>query len=101
MKIGLAIESRTRCLGVLPVLGVAIATAVFVFGSISIWFPVLVGVLAVVIWPVSVTYAIRHGPTAGLSSEDAARVPIAYLPWFGVSTEPGAAAGEDPEASDQ
>ncbi len=59
------------CEGPLPAGGAAV-TWTRTFGSISIWFPVLVGVLAVVTWPVSVIYAIRHGPTAGLSSEDAA-----------------------------
>jgi len=116
MKIGPAIESpnpiqrwlaqRIRLstivsLGILPVLGVAVATAVFVFGSISIWFPVLVAALALLIWPVSVIYALRHGPTAGLSPADAARVSIAYLPWFGASKEPGLDAREDPEATDE
>lgn len=69
-------------IGVIALPWALIATAVYVFGDISVAFPIVVWVSCVLIWLSASVYAMRRGPTAGLTTDEAARLPVLYLPWL-------------------
>lgn len=69
-------------IGVIALPWALIATAVYVLGDISVAFPIVVWASCALIWLSASVYAMRRGPAAGLTPDEATRLPVLYLPWF-------------------